>query len=122
MNYTLFYESIIVGEVITNRSLTVDEALELLEFNEVDFMNKNGFDELDYNEFRLIDSDSLKFVKVTEKLDKPIIYVCTYKGYTIWRKSDICEYYIPQLFPYEHQKFNKLIDCSYAIDDHLSKN
>lgn len=49
----VYYEDILVGEVITNRSLTVEEALELVDFNEEQFIAKNGFDEIDYNDFRM---------------------------------------------------------------------
>lgn len=49
----VFYEDILVGEVITNRSLTVDEALDLIGFSEEEFINENGFDDIDYNYFRI---------------------------------------------------------------------
>jgi len=49
----VFYEDILVGEVLTNRSLTVDEALELIGFDEEKFIADNGFDGIDYNDFRL---------------------------------------------------------------------
>ncbi|KYD02619.1 hypothetical protein [Heyndrickxia sporothermodurans] len=50
----VFYEEILVGEVVTNRSLTVDEALELIGFNEEKFIEENGFDDVDYNDFKLV--------------------------------------------------------------------
>lgn len=50
----VFYEEILVGEVVTNRSLTVDEALETIGFNEAKFIEENGFDDIDYNEFKLV--------------------------------------------------------------------
>ncbi|WP_163183348.1 hypothetical protein [Neobacillus sedimentimangrovi] len=50
----VMYEDILVGEVLTNRSLTVDEALELINFNEEKFITDNGFDDIDYNDFRLV--------------------------------------------------------------------
>jgi len=50
----LYYEKILVGEVTTNRSLTVDEALEQIEFDEQEFITKYGFDDIDYNDFKLI--------------------------------------------------------------------
>lgn len=50
----VFYEDILVGEILTNRSLTVDEALELIGFDEQQFIIDNGFDDIDYNDFRLI--------------------------------------------------------------------
>lgn len=49
----LYYEDILVGEVLTNRSLTVDEALEAIGFNEAKFIEEQGFDDIDYNDFRL---------------------------------------------------------------------
>jgi hypothetical protein len=49
----IYYENIIVGEVITNRSMTVDEALELIGFDEEAFCREHGFDAVDYNDFRL---------------------------------------------------------------------
>ena len=119
--YIVFYESIIVGEVSISRSLTIDEALELIEFNEIKFMNSKGFDEIDYNKFKLIDSDSLKIEKLMARIDIPIVYVTSYKGFKIWKKSEICQYYIPDLFPYEHQKFNTITDCEDAINIYLIK-
>ena len=50
---TIYYENIEVGEIMTDRSLTVDEALKLIEFNEEKFLNEQGFDDIDYNDFRL---------------------------------------------------------------------
>lgn len=50
----VMYEEILVGEIYTNRSLSVDEALELIGFDEEKFINVNGFDDIDYNEFKLV--------------------------------------------------------------------
>ena len=49
----VMYEDVLVGEVLTNRSLTVDEALELIDFDEEAFLAEQGWDGIDYNEFRL---------------------------------------------------------------------
>lgn len=49
----VYYEDIFVGEVLTNRSLTVEEALEAIGFDEEKFIADNGFDGIDYNDFRL---------------------------------------------------------------------
>ena len=49
----VMYEGIEVGTVITNRSLTVEEALELIGFDEEAFCAEHGFDAVDYNEFRI---------------------------------------------------------------------
>ena len=51
----IMYEEILVGEVMTNRSMTVDEALEMISFDEEKFLQENGFDDIDYNVFRLVD-------------------------------------------------------------------
>lgn len=50
----VFYEGILVGEIMTNRSITVDEALELIGFDEAKFLSDNGFDAIDYNDFELV--------------------------------------------------------------------
>ena len=52
-NMKIYYEDILVGEVLTNRSLTVDEALDLIDFNEQEFIEQQGFDDIDYNDFRM---------------------------------------------------------------------
>lgn len=49
----IFYEDVLVGEVVTNKSLTVSEALELVNFNEDAFLAEQGWDAIDYNDFRL---------------------------------------------------------------------
>ena len=50
----LFYEEILVAEITTNKSLTVDEVLEQIEFNEQEFITEQGFDDIDYNDFKII--------------------------------------------------------------------
>lgn len=50
----VMYEDIVVGEITTNRSLTVDEALELIGFDEEKLLQENGFDDIDYNDFKLV--------------------------------------------------------------------
>lgn len=50
----IFYEDILVGEIITNRSMTVDEALNLIDFDEEQFIQAQGFDGIDYNDFKLV--------------------------------------------------------------------
>lgn len=49
----LYYEDILVGEIMTNRSMTVGEALDLLNFDEQEFIEQHGFDDIDYNDFRM---------------------------------------------------------------------
>ena len=50
----LFYEEILVGEITTNKSLTVQEALEQIEFDEQKFITEQGFDDIDYNDFKFV--------------------------------------------------------------------
>jgi hypothetical protein len=50
----IYYKDILVGEVVTNRSLTVDEALEVIGFDEQAFNAEHGFDDIDYNDFKLV--------------------------------------------------------------------
>ncbi|MCR8641517.1 hypothetical protein NV379_02500 [Paenibacillus sp. N1-5-1-14] len=49
----MYYEDILVGEVLTNRSMTTDEALELIGFDEEKFISDNGYDNIDHNDFRV---------------------------------------------------------------------
>lgn len=49
----LYYEDILVGEVVTNHSMSVDQALNLIDFNEEEFIKEHGFDDIDHNDFRL---------------------------------------------------------------------
>lgn len=49
----VMYGDVAVGEIVTNQSLTVDEALKLIEFNEQAFLAEQGWDDLDYNDFRI---------------------------------------------------------------------
>jgi len=50
----VFYEEILVGEVRTNKSMTVEEALKMISFDENKFIQDNGFDDIDYNDFKLV--------------------------------------------------------------------
>jgi len=50
----VMYEDILVGEILTDRSLSVDEALELIGFDEEKFVSEHGFDDIDYNDFELV--------------------------------------------------------------------
>lgn len=50
----IMYENIVVGKIYTNRGLTIDEALSLIDFNENDFINVHGFDDIDYNDFYFV--------------------------------------------------------------------
>ena len=49
----VFYEEILVGEITTNKTLTIDEALGLISFDEQKFISEQGFDDIDYNDFEL---------------------------------------------------------------------
>ena len=49
----VFYEEILGGEVTTNKSLTVSEALESIGFDEQKFISEQGFDDIDYDDFEL---------------------------------------------------------------------
>lgn len=50
----IMYDGVLVGEILTNRSLTIEEALELIEFDEQEFLEKQGWDDIDYNDFKLV--------------------------------------------------------------------
>ena len=50
----VFYEEILVGKVMTNRSMNVNEVLEIIGFDEDKFLQENGFDAVDYNDFKSV--------------------------------------------------------------------
>ena len=50
---TIYYEDIEIGEIVTNQSLTMERALELIGFDEEEFLKEHGFEELDYNDFKI---------------------------------------------------------------------
>lgn len=49
----LFYEDLLLGEVITNHSMTVDEALDLLDIDMDEVAKENGWDDWDWEELRM---------------------------------------------------------------------
>jgi hypothetical protein len=49
----IYYDDILVGRILTSLSITIDYALEMLNFKETNFCSEYGFDEIDYNEFRM---------------------------------------------------------------------
>jgi len=49
----VLYEGLLVGEVKTNRSMTVDEALEFVDVDAFCKEHQLDKDELDYNDFEL---------------------------------------------------------------------
>lgn len=51
---TVFYDDILLGSVLTNRSLTVEEALDLIGFDMETFMEVNGLYDIDYGMFTLV--------------------------------------------------------------------
>jgi hypothetical protein len=50
----IYYEDILVGASITNRSVSVDEFLMIIGFDEEDFCQRHNLDGLDYNEFKMV--------------------------------------------------------------------
>lgn len=52
--YEDIYGDIFVGDILTNHSLTVDQALDLIDFNPDKFMSDNDFDDIDYSKFKLV--------------------------------------------------------------------
>jgi len=51
--YETYYNDILVGELITNQSIDIDYFLEMVEFNENEFMSKHNLDDIDYNNFKI---------------------------------------------------------------------
>src|SRR5690625_10536 len=50
--HKIFYENIFISDIITNKSLTIEEMLELTDFDEQAFKAKHGFEALDPAHFR----------------------------------------------------------------------
>lgn len=90
----LYYEDILVKEIMTNMSMTVDEALELIDFDEQKFIEENGFDDIDYNGFHLIGIDN---IGIDNELNEKFILVGDYKEFI--------------------SKHNTLEDAEKAMDD-----
>ena len=49
----LFYGDILLGEVLANHSMTVDEALEFVHVDMDEFSKSHGWDGWDYEELRM---------------------------------------------------------------------
>ena len=49
----LFYGDLLLGEVITNHSMTVDEALEILGIDMDNVAQENGWDDWDFEELHM---------------------------------------------------------------------
>jgi len=62
MKLKIYYEDILVGEVLTNgphnAQPILDEALKIIGFEEEKFVKEQGFDDIDYNDFKLVYSSS----------------------------------------------------------------
>lgn len=49
----LYYGNILLGEILTNHSMTVDEALEHVGINMDKYAQENGWDDWDWEELRM---------------------------------------------------------------------
>lgn len=49
----LFYGDLLLGEITTNHSMTVDEAIEFLEIDMDKVAEENGWDDWDWEELRM---------------------------------------------------------------------
>lgn len=49
----LYYDTILLGVIMTNQSLTVDEALNILGIDMDEFAYKHGWDDWNWEELRL---------------------------------------------------------------------
>ena len=47
----IYYDNILIGELVNNRSITIKELLELVGFNEEEFKEEHGVDEIDPSRF-----------------------------------------------------------------------
>lgn len=47
----IYYNDILIGELVNNRSITIKELLELVGFNEEEFKEEHGVDEIDPSRF-----------------------------------------------------------------------
>lgn len=48
----LYYDDILLGEIMTSHSMTIDEAIECLDVDMDDFAYSNGWEDWDYEELR----------------------------------------------------------------------
>lgn len=51
----LMYEDVTVAEVVTNHSVSVDWVLDFVDFDENKFLEEQGWDAIDYNDFYFAD-------------------------------------------------------------------
>ena len=49
----LFYEDLLIGEVVNNHSMSIEDILELLEIDMNEIAEENGWDDWDYEKLRL---------------------------------------------------------------------
>lgn len=49
----LYYDNILLGEVLTNHRMTIDEALEFVSVNMDEFAEKNKWDNWNYEKLRM---------------------------------------------------------------------
>jgi hypothetical protein len=49
----VYYEDILIGEVETNRNISIPDALDKIQFDAESFMEENNLDEMDWNVFSL---------------------------------------------------------------------
>ena len=49
----LLYGDMVLGEVVTNHSMTVDEALDILDINMDAVARENGWDDWDWEQLRI---------------------------------------------------------------------
>lgn len=52
--YKIFYENIFISDINTNKSLTIEEMLGLIDFDEQAFRNEHGLESLDPADFKAI--------------------------------------------------------------------
>ena len=69
----IFYGNIFISDLITNKSMTIEEMLEIIDFDAEAFKEKRGFESLDPADFRAVHFDfekSLPSVEIqTEIID-----------------------------------------------------
>src|SRR5699024_2570787 len=51
----IYYNDILIGELVNNRSITLEEMLELVEFNEEEFKDVHDLESIDYDCFYVSD-------------------------------------------------------------------
>lgn len=49
----LMYKELVIGTVVANHSMSIDDVLELLEIDMDEFARKNGFDDWDFDDLQI---------------------------------------------------------------------